>query len=153
MEQVLDRDKTVVLESATCCHQIHDRLGHTGDRAKLDGPVEMNKFNRKFQGIEVVPGAVGELAGNPAVRRKIRGTPIATAGFDGDSHATTAETKIHQLGDRQLMLSKHVVANHPKLGLSVGDVSRHITVSNKQRPGPPTRSRQHQLTIVLVEYC
>ena len=62
VEQVFDCDKAVLTQGATCGHQVDNRFRHTGDWTQLHGAIEVNQLNGKVEGIEIFPGAVGELS-------------------------------------------------------------------------------------------
>jgi hypothetical protein len=111
----------------------------------------MHQLDGKVECIEIFPGAVREFAGYTAMGRKICGTGVTTALLNRHGHSATAKAKIHQLGDWELMFFEHVVSHHAQLGLAVGHVSGHITITNKQGPGTSAGGGNHQLTIVLVE--
>ena len=50
------------------------------------------------------------------------------------------------------MFLQDVVTDHPKLGLAVGHIDRHIRVAHQQSPGPAANAGHHQLTIAGLQH-
>ena len=105
LEQILDRDQAVVAQGPASGHKVHDRLRHSCNRPQLHRAIEVHQLNGKIQGVEVLPGAMGELAGHSAMGRQIGGTGIATALLYRHGHPATAKAQVNQLGTELMLLS------------------------------------------------
>ena len=151
LEENFDRHQPIVFEGAAAGDQIHDRLGHAGERAKLHRAREVDELHRQVNALEISLGAAGELARHPAVGWQIQGPPVAAARFHGHRHAAAAEAQIHQGRHGQLVLPQHVLSHHPELGLAVGHIHGHIGVAHQQGPRLPAAAGHHQLAVVRVE--
>ena len=138
MKQVLDGDETVVTQGSSGRNEIDNRFRHARDRPQFNGSVQVHQLDGQIQGIEERPGTGREFARHTAVGRQISSAAVATAGLDGDSHAATTKTQVHQLGHGELVFAEHIKTNNTQLGLAVRDVGRNVTVANQQRPGSST---------------
>ena len=151
MEQVFDGDQAVFLQGAARGHQINNGFRHAGDRTQFHRTRQMDQLHRQVEGREILLGAAGELAGNAAMGRQVHGLAVAATGLHRHTHAATAKAQVHQLGHGQGVLTQHVVADHPELGLAIGHVHGHVGIAHQQGPGRAAGTLHPQLAIHRIQ--